>query len=265
MKKSNHLPTTFGRCQARRMAWVSCLLLSALSLPLAAFGQNEGSDMGIWTEIGIEKKVNKKVTVGLEGEWRTADNASRNSRWSAGAYGEYKFSKWLKGSVGYNFLYDRRDKYTYHSDGSLNKYARYWTPRHRFHADLTGSWNLGQWKLSLRERWQYTYRPEQTIPGRYDYDQEAFDNEPKTYSGTGKNVLRSRLQVSREFGKLEPYANVELYNGWALEKTRYTVGIDYDLTKHHSLGAYYRFQTTHGDSDDEPDMHILGVSYKYKF
>ena len=265
MKNPKYLLTSSGRRQAPRMVWACCLILSVWSLPLGAYGQSGGSDMGIWTEIGVEKKVNKKVSLGLDAELRTDNDASRASRWAVGVDGDYKFSKWLKGSVGYNFLYDRRDKYTYHADGSLNKYARYWTPRHRFHADLTGSWNLGQWELSLRERWQYTYRPEHTISGRYDYDQEAFDNEPKTYSGTGKHVLRSRLQVSRALGKWEPYANIELYNGWALEKVRYTAGIDLGLTKHHKLGAYYRFQTTHNDSDEEPDMHILGVSYKYKF
>jgi hypothetical protein len=126
--------------------------------------------MGIWTEIGVEKKVNKKVSLGLDAELRTDNDASRASRWAVGVDGDYKFSKWLKGSVGYNFLYDRRDKYTYHADGSLNKYARFWTPRHRFHADLTGSWNLGQWELLAARALAYTYRPEHTISGRYDYD-----------------------------------------------------------------------------------------------
>lgn len=255
---------------SERKRWFSVvpiryLVLTCMGLPMVALAQSDDSDMGIWTEVGVAKKINKKVTVGLEAEMRTYDNASETSRWAVGMYGDYRFAKWLKGSVGYDFLYDRRVKYTYHDDGSVNKYANFWTPRHRFHADLTGSIDMGRWNFSLRERWQYTYRPEKTVDERYDYDLEDYDGEAKTYSGTGKHVLRSRLQVAYNLNQLEPYANVELYNGWGLEKTRYTVGLDWDITKHHQLGAYYRFQTTNDDSDEESDMHIIGLSYKFKF
>ena len=85
----------------------------------------------------------------------------------------------------------------------------------------------------------------------------------------GKNQLRSRLEISydKKHALFTPYASVELYNAWAVEKVRYTIGTDIRLSKHHSLNAFYRFQDMKSvDADDyDPDMHYLGVGYKFKF
>lgn len=237
--------------------------LGLLSIPSVIHSQ--GSDFGIWTEMAAEKKINRRWSAGVEAEVRTNDDASQTSRWAIGLYGQYKIAKWLKAGGGYDFLYDRRQQYTYHADGSLNKYANYWTPRHRFHLDLTGQVNFGFWKLSLRERWQYTYRPQKTIAGRYDYDEGAYDDERKTYSGRGKNVLRSRLKVVYDWRmvRLEPYASIELYNALNIEKERYTLGLDWNVNKHNILGAFYRYQNV--VDDDDMGLHVLGINYKYKF
>jgi outer membrane autotransporter protein len=81
-------------------------------------------------------------------------------------------------------------------------------------------------------------------------------------------VLRSRFQA--EFDKkglaLTPYANVEFFNAWSLQKTRFNVGLDWKLSKQHTLGAFYRYQIVRDDDDDnEPNIHMLGLSYKFKF
>ena len=80
-------------------------------------------------------------------------------------------------------------------------------------------------------------------------------------------MLRSRFQI--EFDKkslaLKPYANVELYNAWNVEKVRYTAGLDWEVTKHHALGLFYRYQHVYGEEDGEPNRHILGVGYSLKF
>jgi predicted porin len=44
------------------------------------------------------------------------------------------------------------------------------------------------------------------------------------------------------------------------------VGVDWKLSKQHSLGAFYRYQVVRDDDDDnEPNIHMLGLSYKFKF
>jgi opacity protein-like surface antigen len=248
-------------------AWSRLILLVSLLLLSGGAAQAQ-SDFGIWTEVGVEKKINKKWNVGLDAEWRTRDNASKTDRWDVGVGTEYKITDWLKADAGYDFLYDKRIKTTYHDDGTPNKEAKFWQPRHRFHVSLTGGVDLGRWQLRLRERWQYTYRPEKTVSERYDYDQEDYDDEEKTYSGKGTNVLRSRLQVGYNVphSGLEPYANAELFNAWNVEKVRYTVGLGWKVTKHHVVGISYKYQKTYDDKDDEDsNRHILGLDYTFKF
>ena len=135
------------------------------------------------------------------------------------------------------------------------------------YASLTGSYKFSNnIKLSLRERWQYTYRPEKTVQ-RWDFDDETWED--KVRSSKGKNQLRSRFEISydKKRALFTPYASIELYNSWAIEKIRYTVGTDIRLTKQHSLSAFYRFQNMKNvDADDyDPDMHYIGVGYKFKF
>lgn len=240
------------------------LLLAMMALPLAMMAQ--GSDFGMWYSIGVEKKIDKKWSVGLEGELRTLDNASKTDRWKIGLDGKYKILPWLKASAGYNLLLDK--DYTYHDDGSLNKRGHY--TRHRFHVGLEGEHEFGGgFTLSLREQWQYTYRPEQTVSERYDYDQGDWDGKSKTYKGKGKSLLRSRLQLKYKIAgtPLRPFANVELYNGWGIKKARYGVGMDWKVNKQNTLSLQYKFQDTHRDDDGDYtfDRHLLGLEYKLKF
>ena len=158
----------------------------------------------------------------------------------------------------------------------MKRQAQYWGIRHRVYAGLQGSVDVGRFKLSLRERWQYTYRPEKTASRDfYEYDgttgelmELVKDESEKTYKGKGKNVLRSRLQVDYDIPscKVDPYASVELTNAWSVQKVRYTLGAEWKIRKVHTLNFYYRYQDIRNDDfDSEPDMHILGLGYKYKF
>lgn len=238
-------------------------------MPLMATAQESGDDMGVWASVEATKKIDKKLSVGAEAELRTRDDAGEIDRWSLGVNAQYKLNSWLKASAGYTFLRDNNERYSFHDDGSYNKRADYWGNRHRFNVSLTASKKLGNFTLSLRERWQYTYRPEYTVDERYDYDKQDYDGKEKTYHGKGKNVLRSRLKLDYAIpqSNLSPYASVEAYNAWSVQKMRYTLGIDWKINKQNSLGVYYRYQKPYGSDDFDTDrnMHILGVGYSLKF
>ena len=221
------------------------------------------------------------MNLSFEGELRTRDNTKHVDRWSAGLSLDYKVTKWLKFSAGYTLLYDNNERISYFDatddevlDGDADagdpkKCAKYWATRHRFSVSATFDKKLfGDFRFSLRERWQYTYRPEQTVDQRWSILDNAYDGKQKVYGGRGKNVLRSRLQI--EYDKkglaVTPYANVELFNAWNIEKVRYHVGLDWKVAKKHSLGIFYRYQHVYGDDDDlEPNIHMLGLGYKFKF
>lgn len=245
---------------------------------MAASAQSD--DFGLWTSLEIQKKIDKKWSVGLEAEMRTRDDVKTVDRWSGGLDVSYKILKGLKVSAGYTFLWDNNERISYYEEGDKKvingavnagdpkKRAQYWGPRHRFSVSLTGEKSFGPWGFSLRERWQYTYRPEHVVPERWSYYDEDWDGDEHTYRGKGKNVLRSRLQVEykKKGQKVVPFASAEFYNAWSLEKTRYSVGAEWRITKQHSLDLCYRYQDVRdNDFDFEPDTHILSVGYQFKF
>ena len=233
---------------------------------LTAMAQTEG---GLIAGAEVEKKVNKQLSVGVEVEMRTRNNFKTMERWSLGVSASYKFNKWLKADAGYTLLNTNfREDISYKSSGAYNNWRpSYWGIRHRVHASLTGTYKFqNNLRLSLRERWQYTYRPEKTVT-RWDFDNSCWED--KVRSGKGKNQLRSRLQLEydKKNALLTPYASVELYNAWAIEKIRYTAGTDINVTKNHTFNVFYRYQNMKSvdDGDYDPDMHYIGVGYKFKF
>jgi len=182
----------------------------ALSLLFATcLMAQENDEVGIWTELGIEKAITKKWDVGLDLEYR----AQNKSRFSAGISTSYKPWKWLKLGIGYNFLYSYRpDKYKVKNNleekiaeiGLLEEHLQdpdnmdyypskwkigynhtpeYWFPRHRFSVEATGSIKLWKWlKISLRERYQLTYSKARTV-AQYKYrDVYEYEDHPRWVS-----------------------------------------------------------------------------------
>ncbi len=243
---------------------LTVLFAAAISIPSLA--QSEG---GLLMEVGAEKKINRQFSVSLEGDIRTRNNFKTMDRWSLGVGADYKFNKYLKASAGYILLNNNnREKISYNSSGEKKAWRpSYWGIRHRFNAALTGTYKFyNNIRLTLRERWQYTYRPEKTV-SRWDINDGLWED--KVRSGKGKHQLRSRFQIEydKKRALFTPYANVELYNSWAVEKIRYTVGTDIRLSNQHRLSVFYRYQNMKNVDDDDydPDMHYLGIGYKFKF
>lgn len=243
--------------------------LTAAALMLGAFMPVAAqSDGGLLMGFEVEKKISKSFSIDVEADLRTRNDFRTMDRWGAGVNATYKFTTWIKGDVGYNlYNYNFHEDISYKASGAYNHWRpSYWGIKHRLHASLTGTMKTGSnIKLVLRERWQYTYRPEKTVQ-RWDFDEEQWED--KVRSGKAKHQLRSRLQVEydKKRALLTPFASVELFNAWSVEKVRYTVGTDFRLAKRNALSVYYRFQDIRvNDDDGDPDTHYLGIAYKLKF
>ena len=238
-------------------------VIMATAMPVSA--QSEG---GLNMTAEVEKKIDKKLSVSLEAGMRTRNDFKTMDRWTLDLGASYKLTKWLKADLGYMLLDENNhEKINYKTSGGYDTWRpSYWGLKHRVYASLTGTYKIGDVRLALRERWQYSYRPEKTTQ-RWDFDDEAWED--KVRSGKAKNVLRSRFEIAydKKRALLTPYANVELYNAWGIEKIRYTVGTDFNLSKQHTLTAFYRFSDAKNVAADDydPDMHYLGVGYKFKF
>ena len=241
------------------------LFLCHLSL-LTASAQSEG---GLLVAAEADKRLGKQWTVALEAELRTRNDFKTMDRWAFGLGSQYKMTNWLKADAGYKLLNTNfREDIDLKTSGAYNHWRpSYWGVRHRFYASLAASYKFpNNIKLELRERWQYTYRPEKTVR-RWDFDDEVWEDQAR--SGMARHLLRSRLEVSydRKRAFFTPFASVEFYHSWGIEKIRYNIGTDLRLSKQHNLSVYYRYQDVKNvDADDyDPNMHYLCGSYKFKF
>ena len=239
-------------------------LLCAAIIPTSSLAD----DAGLIASIEASHKFNKKVNAGVELEFRSRNNFRTADRVSLGGDVSYKLFSWLKATGGYQLLIDNnREDITYQDDGVKynNWRPSYWGVRHRFNVSLTGSHKIRRVEVSLRERWQYTYRPSKMIDN-FDFDEgEWEDHEVR---GKGKNVLRSRLQLEWDIPKckFDPFASVELHTTRSLEKTRVIVGVEHSIKKKHVFKAYYRGQFINASvNDDDTNIHLLGMGYTYKF
>ena len=243
---------------------IIALLFSACLLPSHA----QSDDFGVWTDIGVEQKLNSRWSVEGGAELRTRDNSKELDRWSLGADVNYKLTNWLKLSAGYMLIDDHR----YNLNDKGTKYADFWGLRHRFNVSLTASQSFGDLSVSLRERWQYTYRPEMTVARYYvrtnsikGYEEGEYADD-HTYSGKGKNVWRNRLMLKYKLSRtIRPYVSAESSVASGLEKMRYGAGSEIRLDKHHSFDVKYIYQRYYDDDADEGNCHVLGVGYTYKF
>ena len=229
---------------------------------------SQADDAGLVVSVEASHKFSKKLSAALETEFRSRNDFRTADRVSVGGDVSYKLLSWLKAGVGYSLLIDNNpEKLTYQDDGMTynNWRPSYWGVRHRFNVSLTGSYKIQRVELSLRERWQYTYRPAK-VTDNFDFDEAQWEDDE--VRGKGKNVLRSRLQLEWDIPKckFDPFASVEFHTSRQLDKTRFIVGVDHTVKKKHNFKLYYRYQVVNGHGDDnEPNIHMLGLGYTYKF
>jgi len=248
------------------------LLMAMITSSVSA----QSDDFGLWTTIGVTKKIDKKWDIDFEVENRLQDNLGALDRWTAAIGGSYKPTKWLKFDVGYKFIYyntlaETKAKVTKYADDEETEIENikirtsdpYWNTRHRFSVSATLKKKFGYFEVSLREQWQYNYRTATTTTrsgSKYkldDWEEETISNEVDSVSSKSTHLMRSRLQVQydRKGFAWQPYASVEMYNGgssFGIQKMRYTVGVEYKINKQNSVELFYRYQrkksTDNGES-----------------
>ena len=248
----------------KRERLILLLVLCATLVPT----WSRADDTGLILSAEATHKIRKGLNVDFEAEFRSRNDFRTADRVSLGAGIDYKVLPWLKASADYQLLIDNNhEKLTFQDDGVTYNNWRpgYWGVRHRFNLALTASRKVSRVELSLRERWQYTYRPAKVVDN-FDFDENEWEDDE--VRGKGKNVLRSRLQLEWDIPKCkyDPYASVEFHTTNRLDKTRFIVGVEHTVKKTHNFKLFYRYQVVNGHgSDDEPNIHLLGLGYTYKF
>jgi len=237
----------------------------------------QGNDFGGILEVEGTHKFSKKLSLDAGAELRLRDNVSEVDRVALSLGAGYKFTKWLRADAGYALLIDNNgDRITYDEDGDENNFVKsYWGMRQRFYAGITGKLDLGRFSFSLRERFQYTYRPEKdSVKVSYSKYAKALEAATldelvynKSVKAKNKCLLRSKLTVKYDIpnSNFKPFASCELFTGeGGLQKTRVNVGTEFRISKGNDLKLYYRYQTVN-DDDYEGDSHYVGVGYSFRF
>lgn len=172
-----------------RILVIFAIVLSALGFPSlkAQTDVDLDPEFGGRLSVSVDKKLARGLHISLEEEIRMDNNFGSFDRFHTTLGLSYKVNDYLKLGVGYAMI----NPYS-SSDGAFK------SSRHRLMLDATGSLRFGDWRLSLRERFQATYR---------SGDMNEYQN-PRTAL-----TLKSRLKLSyKGLRRLEPYAYVELRN-----------------------------------------------------
>ena len=161
-----------------------------LFFPMMSFAQTDVTldpEFGGRVSLSLDKKIVKGLHVSHEEEVRFDNNFGSLDRLQTTIGIDYKVHPNIKLGLGYALI---------NGYGASSKSFK--NPRHRFMADATGTLHLGNWNLSLKERFQVTRRT-----GDYNVYQN-----PKNAL-----MLKSRLKAQyKGFGKVQPYAYFELRN-----------------------------------------------------
>ena len=135
--------------------------------------------------MSVDKKLTRGLHLNLEEEVRFDNNFASFNRLHTTLGLSYKVNQNFKFGIGYAMI-NPYDSTTFKAT------------RHRLMADATGSLRFGDWRLSLKERLQATYRTGDM--NEYQAPRTAF-------------TLKSRLKLSyRGLQRWEPYIYAELRN-----------------------------------------------------
>ena len=121
-----------------------------LCFPLIAFSQTDVAldpEFGGRVSICLDKRISKGLHVSLEEEVRFDNNFGSLDRLQSTVALSYKVHPNIKLGIGYVFI-----------NGYGANTNSFKDPRHRFMVDATGTLHLGNWNLSLKERFQVTHR-----------------------------------------------------------------------------------------------------------
>jgi hypothetical protein len=221
---------------------IYCLILFFIGTINNLWGQS--NDFGIRFGAELSKKLTKKIELQFEEEIRFNQNVQAFDRSLMTLGGSYSLNKTFKAGLFYTWIYANNQ-----DDG-------YYESRHRFGGWIQAARKVNRFKITLREKFQNTYRDEDL--GNYKYN-------PKMY-------LRSKLEVSYNIKKLplNPYLSAEMHYqlnnpyGNDIDKWRYTAGIEYDINKKFAVDMFFRLDKEI-NVKTPVNTSVIGTMLKYRF
>lgn len=207
-------------------------------------------DFGLWSEVGVSKKINDSLTVFLDAEFRLRNELKTVNKFQTSLGFDYKLSDLFKVGASYTLI-----NY-YHPGNKSHDYKNYWETRHRLNLFGEGEYEIKRITITLKERFQATYRMLDSV---------------STANVNPKFIARTKLMVSYNIRKtpIEPYATCELFhvlNGpdkMTIEELRLGGGVKYKVSKKLSVKAGYIYSNEIDPEEGElANVATIGISFK---
>ncbi len=209
--------------------------LVALASSFAATAHAE-SDVQLWFEAGLTKRVTRRIDVSLDQMLRFDQDVSRVEAVMPEAAATYRFHRMFRMSVGYRFIYGRD------GDGEM-------VLRNRAFIDARLRHDVGPVQLTYRLRFQ------EEVRGSFS---------PEDLRHTLRNKLEGTLKLRKRWdASLSGETFHRLGDGDAvhLRRIRLLAGISYDRKKH-TTTVFYGIEVAQVDPT-APTPHIIGVDYAF--
>ena len=215
-------------------------ILPAALFTIAAAAQD--SDFGIWYSAGAKAGVTQKIDAEIAAEIRTFNNAGKVEQGFLEAGVEYKFTDWISAEPSYRITSAMEDDSQYHL-------------QHKLFFDLKSSIKAGRLTFQGRYRFQTRIRT---------YHVEVDDKYPDLTSRIRlKIILRTQAFPLNPFLYAETFIPMNKEPEKFIGKNRFATGVEYKISKKHSLDLVYAFERDYLPSVS--DLNILNIGYNYTF
>lgn len=192
-------------------------------------------DVGFWSQMTVAYHPVKKLALEITEEYRLEDHLSKIDLFRTRFAVDYQFNKYIALRSAYSLFQ------TYVADE--------WGFYQRVETEATGSLPIGNFTISLRERYMC-----------YFYS----DHDPVMY-------LRSRLKLAYQIGKtgLTPAISAEIHNylngdhDISTAKIYYRADLAYTFCGKHTFTLYSFLNVKNNDTWSDSQNLVLGVNYKY--
>jgi hypothetical protein len=197
-------------------------------------------DAGLWISAGIEKKLDRRLSVSLAPQVRFNENITELYKYFADAGISYRLKE-LKFSFNYRFMNQRK------LDDSYSK-------RHRFFLDLAYKFKQEKFSIAYRLRYQNQFN---------DIGVSEDWQDPSKY-------VRNKITVKYiTDGKFQPFVTSDLWYHIKPAKSefnnfRFSLGTSYELNKFSSIDVSYIINKEF-NSNNPVTSYIISLGYNYSF
>jgi hypothetical protein len=217
-----------------------CTVLFSFFLSIAAIAQ--ARDFGIWYGFSAEQKLTQKIEIDLSANIRTFENATKI------------YEAFLEGGLAYNLNKHLALAGSYRLSKNIEENNSYYF-QHKFFLDFKGNLQVSHFSLACRLRFQTRFKT---------YIKDENDEHPD-YVGR----IKLKAVYRTPSFPVNPYIYIESFfpmfsdKTRTIEKDRFAAGIEFSISKRHSIEAEYIFQRDY--LPHLSDINIISLNYNIKF